>query len=169
MQQRLALIQHIAAIKDITNDTLLSDDVDIKRRLLSSLKRQLNGLERRFERMHCGVDVKMCAQYFLGKEMHIADPLQCCRYYDGADTPNALLAEYEMRWMQKRNDENQHEYMLDMMSEYMYHGLMMFADYDKAPMSLKALLFNRFCHWSSGGVDEFKEWYYNTYKAEALR
>lgn len=110
----------------------------------------------------------------------IEDPLQCCRYYNGEkenpfedkDQNNAMLWFYERCWMEQRNlalDNDNYRFLFDMVKEYMYYGLMMFADHDKAPVTLKSLLFNRYCHWNYADVDEFKYWYNNTYKAEAIR
>lgn len=177
MQQRHALTKQIATIKNTIQGTMLHNEWDITRRLLPSLKRQLNGLQGRFEKMRCSVDVVMCAQCLIkGEAELIKDPLQCCRYYDGktieSGTKNALLAEYEMQWIEWRKaafDSDKYRLIFDMVIEYMNDGLMMFADYDKAPITLKALLFNRYCHWNYAGAEEFKYWYNNTYSKEALR
>ena len=176
LQQRYALKEQIATIENTIQGTILHNEWDITRRLLPSLKRQLKGLERRFQKMHCDADIVMCAQCILDWETEIKDPLQCCRYYDGITiekgTTKTLLAEYEMRWMEWRgaaHNTGNYRYMVDLVKEYMYYGLMMFEDSDKAPVSLKALLFNRYSHWNYAGADEFKYWYNNTYKAEAIR
>lgn len=176
LQMRYALIEQIATIERTIQGTVLHNEWDITRRLLPSLKRQLNGLERRFQKMHCDADIVMCAQCILDWEAEIKDPLQCCRYYDGITiekgTTKTLMAEYEMRWLEWRcaaHSTDNYRYMVDMIKEYMYYGLMMFEDSDKAPVSLKALLFNRYCHWNYGSADAFKSWYKNTYTAEAIR
>lgn len=177
LQQRHALTKQIATIKNTIQGTMLHNEWDITRRLLPSLKRQLNGLQGRFEKMRCSVDVVMCAQCLIkGEAELIKDPLQCCRYYDGktieSGTKNALLAEYEMQWIEWRKaafDSDKYRLIFDMVIEYMNDGLMMFADYDKAPITLKAMLFNRYCHWNYAGAEEFKYWYNNTYSKEALR
>lgn len=177
LQQRYALTKQIAAIESTIQGTMLHNEWDITRRLLPSLKRQLNGLQGRFEKMRCSVDVVMCAQCILNGETEmIKEPLQCCRYYDGkaieSGMKNALLAEYEMLWIEWRSaalDSGNYRLIFDMVTEYMNYGLMMFADNDKAPLSLKALLFNRYCHWNYAGAEEFKYWYNNTYSKEALR
>ena len=177
MQQRYALTKQIAAIESTIQGTMLHNEWDITRRLLPSLKRQLNGLQGRFEKMRCSVDVVMCAQCILNGETEmIKEPMQCCRYYDGkaieSGMKNALLAEYEMLWIEWRSaalDSGNYRLIFDMVTEYMNYGLMMFADNDKAPLSLKALLFNRYCHWNYAGAEEFKYWYNNTYSKEALR
>lgn len=177
LQQRYALTKQIAAIESTIQGTMLHNEWDITRRLLPSLKRQLNGLQGRFEKMRCSVDVVMCAQCILNGETEmIKEPMQCCRYYDGkaieSGMKNALLAEYEMLWIEWRSaalDSGNYRLIFDMVTEYMNYGLMMFADNDKAPLSLKALLFNRYCHWNYAGAEEFKYWYNNTYSKEALR
>lgn len=177
MQQRYSLTKQISTIESTIQGTMLHNEWDITRRLLPSLKRQLNGLQGRFEKMRCSVDVVMCAQCLIkGEAELIKEPLQCCRYYDGqaieSGMKNALLAEYEMQWIEWSKaafDSGKYRLIFDMVIEYMNDGLMMFADYDKAPLSLKALLFNRYCHWNYAGAEEFKYWYNNTYSKEALR
>lgn len=94
-----------------------------------------------------------------------------CRYYKGEkecpfDAEQALLWDYERRWCKVQNDKDSS--MNDMLNEYNISGLCSFEPYDGTPVSLKALLFNRFCHWSSGAMHEciepFKKWYVDTYK-----
>lgn len=169
LQMRLTLMQQIATIENAIQGTLLSNDVDIKQRLLPSLKRQLKGLQNQFEKKWSRVNVESCAHFILdGERELITEPLLCCRYYDGkaiAEDENALYAEYEMFWTEWRQpNSDSYSYMADIIVEYLYYGLMWFADHDKAPLSLKALLFNRYCHWNYGGVDGFKNWYNNTYR-----
>ena len=46
------------------------------------------------------------------------------------------------------------------MNEYIHHGLEDFSSGDGVPMTLKVILFNRFC----GKLEEFREWYLTFYK-----
>lgn len=166
------LLHQIATIENATKDTLLSGDWDIKKRVLPNLKRSLKRLKNSFEKGGLRIDTKCCAQYILDMESEqITDPLQCCRYYNGqqiADDENAVFAEYEMRWMEWRCSTREDDYslLLSSVADYISSGLMMFDEYDNTPISLKALLFNRWCHWGggwSGDNNGFKKWYYNNY------
>lgn len=100
-----------------------------------------------------------------------------CRYYKGEktnpfknDDERALLWDYERAWcdMQRTRDE----YVNDMVNEYNVSGLTEFEPYDGTPVSLKAFLFNRYCHWNSGStydcVEPFKSWYKGTYTKTGL-
>lgn len=172
LQMRHTLIEQISTIENNIKGTLLSNDEDIKQELLPCLKRTLKGLDRRFLRAGGFQDPVYCARLILdGEKEQITDPLQCCRYYNGqqiADDENAVFAEYEMRWMEWRSSTREDGYSLLLSSvvDYINCGLMMFDEYDKAPISLKALLFNRWCHWGGGWSNDpnsFKAWYYKNY------
>ncbi len=95
------------------------------------------------------------------------------RYYKGEDKnpsptgDNALLWEYEKKWVDLflAEDDTLTEYWND----YYAYGLLDFATDDSTPMSLKALLFNRYCYWNSGiskDGKEFKEWYTQYYRSQ---
>ena len=121
------------------------------------------------------IDVKCCAIYILDMEAEqIQDPLSCCRYYKGIEiidhsegcNNNARFAGYEKKWMEWRvsREQSDYDYMVDIVVEYIIAGLMMFEEHDIAPISLKALLYNRYCHWSySPTRDDFKGFYYINY------
>lgn len=175
LQMRHTLIEQISTIENNIKDTLLSNDVDIRQKLLPSLKRTLRGLDKRFLRAGGMQDPVYCARLIAEFEREqIKEPLQYCRYYTGNDNKAeseqiGVLYDYERIWVQfilKGGDEPN---FVRMIAEYMYYGLLWFNEHDKAPISLKALFFNRYCHWNYGGADEFKYWYNNTYKAEAIR
>lgn len=173
-QRRNNIIQQIATIENATKDTLLSGDWDIKKRLLPNLKRSLKRLQNHYGKGEMGINAKCCAQYILDMESEeILDPLQYCRYYDGqTDTQGEnvhYLAGYEKGWCEFQRTKNHYGFYVDIITVYICDGLMMFADFDKAPISLKALLYSRYCNWDYGGADEFKYWYSNTYSKEAIR
>ena len=173
-QRRNYLIHQIATIENATKDTLLSGDWDIKKSLLPSLKRTLKRLQNRFEKGGWRIDAKCCAHYILDMESEqITDPLQHCRYYDGQTNPQGenvhYLAGYEAGWYEFQRTKNHYGFFVDIIAVYICDGLMMFADYDKAPISLKALLYSRHCNWDYGGANEFKYWFCNTYSKEAIR
>lgn len=91
--------------------------------------------------------------------------LKQCRYYNGHESNN-LFADYERIWI-NRILENPHHFD-GYIEEYKFFGLGDFNLTDGVPISLKALLFNRFYHWSGGyGIDNdrdsFKDWYNRQY------
>lgn len=94
-----------------------------------------------------------------------------CRYYKGEDKnpysdERSLLWDYERDWCEMQRKKSD---LLDtIMSDYNVAGLEDFECVDGTPVSLKAFLFNRYCHWSSGSpiecVEPFKQYYVETYK-----
>ena len=176
LQMRRCIMEQISSIENAKEGTLLSNDEDVRKRLLPGLKRMLKGLQKRFEKGGMNIDVKCCAQYILDMEQEqITDPLKCCRYYthqDLSDNNDALFADYEKRWIEWNSlssEKRDHNYMVELVSDYMCYGLLRFDEYDKAPISLKALLFNRFCHWDYvSSPDAFKEWFHCYYCKKQL-
>lgn len=94
-----------------------------------------------------------------------------CRYYNGDDKPSdsivkakkVLLFEYEQRWCEDEKFRN--ERSPDVI-EFIGVGLAKKTEKDNVPITLKALLFNRYKHWAGGyGSDEedFLEWYSSYY------
>lgn len=99
------------------------------------------------------------------------DLIEYCRYYKGEEEcpeniskdRNGSLWFYEKVWAtaESHRDEN-----CDDILEYIHYGLKDFNDDDGVPITLKALLFNRYCHWSGGygnDAEDFKEWYKKYY------
>ena len=108
--------------------------------------------------------------------MEKKDYLPFCRYYKGEkENPykrgnNYLFWFYEKRWIEYSVDKN--STLGDMLDEYIEAGLSEFQMIDNTPITLKSLLFNRYCHWFGGyGLLEdakgFKTFYSNDYKKEA--
>ena len=158
-QMRFALMKQIFSIEDMTKGNILSTDIDIKKHLLPKLKRTLKGLKGRFEKAGNSVDAILCAQYIVDMESeYIANPVQLCKYYNRSNSDTSLFASYEHIWLEKSKNDN-----LNYVIEYIHNGLMRFAEYDNTPISLKALLFNRYGHWVGGDVDGFKQWYNEFY------
>ena len=54
-------------------------------------------------------------------------------------------------------------YLEEITNEYRSQGLENFSEEDGTPISLKAILFNRYEHWLEGGTDGFKRFYRKTY------
>ena len=99
------------------------------------------------------------------------DLLHHCRYYHGekeAPKPDvkAMFWQYERRWLQLMTDAKGTT-LEDMIDDYNLAGLAHFQMQDDTPLSLKALLFSRFCHWRSASLqdcaEEFQKWYQEEY------
>jgi len=109
--------------------------------------------------------------------MDKADLIKNCRYYRGEEhCPSeaiGLFWDYERLWVEwvleaQENENCDAAKRLDNMTrEYLKAGYKDFSLYDGVPVSLKALLFNRFEHWNQS--DGFKEFYLKYYSDEALR
>lgn len=102
--------------------------------------------------------------------------LQYCRYYKGEENcppeiqaaEKSLLWDYEMFWVtseehRDENSANAREYRRDVLPQ--------FNEDDGTPMTLKALLYNRYTHWAGGyalqdDIRNFKEWYHTFYLGE---
>ena len=87
--------------------------------------------------------------------------LKHCFYY-GKNVPEGYGAHvghmYEKHWVQFHfaNDD----YLLNETICYIRAGLGDLCANDGVPISMKAILFNRFCHWGYGETpDTFREWY----------
>ncbi|WP_288910160.1 hypothetical protein [uncultured Bacteroides sp.] len=101
--------------------------------------------------------------------------LPFCRYYKGEEEnpykngDKNLFWFYEEKWIAL--SINKDDILGDMLDEYISAGLSEFNMMDDTPITLKALLFNRYCHWCGGyGLIEdakaFKKFYLNSYKKE---
>lgn len=96
-----------------------------------------------------------------------------CRYYHGEDKnpysntdERSLLWDYEQNWCDMQRTKS--DLMDTIMYDYNIVGLSEYESMDGTPVSLKAYLFNRYCHWSSGSpiecVEPFKQYYNEVYK-----
>ena len=88
-----------------------------------------------------------------------------CRYYKGesdcpAKTPFSFW-NYERKWVELSLDES--DMLNQLVDEYVAYGLRDFSQLDNTPLSLCALLFNRFSRWKGCYIDEFREWYNREY------
>lgn len=101
------------------------------------------------------------------------DLIPFCRYYKGeTEKPketNVLFWEYEKKWVKlsenPKEDSESFNMVINWLDDYMRAGLSLFKNDDGVPITLKALLFNRYTHWMQTN-DGFKEWYTNQYKQE---
>ena len=91
----------------------------------------------------------------------MAPYLAHCFYY-GKNVPKDCGAQvghsYEACWVRFHFDKD--DYLLNETISYIREGLSDFCADDGVPISMKAILFNRFCHWGWGETpDTFREWY----------
>lgn len=103
--------------------------------------------------------------------------LPFCRYYKGEkENPykegnEALFWDYEKKWIEltfEAYQGNDSPILGTYINEYVSAGLGQFDMTDTAPATLKALLFNRYLHFTSysikEGAEPFKKFYNEQYK-----
>lgn len=105
--------------------------------------------------------------------------LRYCRYYKGEkempkfdNQDKELFWSYEKVWVESKSGENNHDMLAKMIGEYVAAGLGGFEIYDDTPMTLKAMLFNRYLKGGlsmSEAAEPFKKFYRDYYIAEAER
>lgn len=96
------------------------------------------------------------------------DLLKFCRYYHGEKDCNSkdkdiqMLFKIEKMWVDRMlSKDSDFDALLD---EYITFGLTSFSETDDVPVTLKALLFNRFNQYNDRiDVDAFKTWYKRYY------
>lgn len=101
---------------------------------------------------------------FLPKEFYdiiVAPYLAHCFYY-GKNVPEDCGAHvghmYEENWVRFHFDDS--DYLLNETLFYIKEGLGDFHANDGVPISMKAILYNRFCHWGWAETpDTFRRWY----------
>lgn len=104
--------------------------------------------------------------------------LKYCRYYKGEksnpfkgkDGYNGYFWDYERVWVEQTllsYKETETSFFDDMIEEYLHSGLATFQQKDDTPVTLKALLYNRYGHWSGlpmlENAEPFKKWYLHEY------
>lgn len=99
------------------------------------------------------------------------DLLRFCRYYRGeSDNPfknddtRAILWDYERTWV---SDNLKDGDFSDYLNDYIAVGLQDFAKYDDTPVTLKAMLFNRYAkseYSMQSAVPRFKDFYNKYYR-----
>ena len=101
---------------------------------------------------------------FLPKEFYdiIAAPYLAHCFYYGKNVPEDCGAHvghmYEEYWVRFHFDES--DYLTTETINYIKEGLGNFCADDGVPVSMKALLYNRFCHWGwCETPDTFRSWY----------
>lgn len=95
--------------------------------------------------------------------------LKVCRYYKGEedcpfnDQDRSMLWFYERSWVLDMENDR---FEKSLIGDYIYVGLSGFANNDNTPLTLKALLFNRFCkgvYSMADAVEPFKNMYLKFY------
>ena len=102
--------------------------------------------------------------------MNKKDLLKFCRYYKGndnikpSDPDTQAFYRIEQMWVYLRVNkfDETSDIFSKVLSEYLLAGLREFEKYDDTPITLKALLFNRFIKYNERvDIEGFKEWYYS--------
>lgn len=95
--------------------------------------------------------------------------LKYCRYYHGEkecklkDAQDCALWLYERAWVNAMMSEHD-EVISRYLDEYVERDLTRFSEQDNVPVTLKALLFNRYMSTAEmANVDDFKQWYTDKY------
>lgn len=97
------------------------------------------------------------------------DQIQYCRYYKGEKRnpysgDAAMFWESEKWWLESFSDSEKELVLQDAVAHFIRLGMEHFEDKDGTPMTLKAILFNRYEHWIEGGPEDYREWYLTSYK-----
>lgn len=92
------------------------------------------------------------------------DLIRQCRYYGkpNLEGDDNMFSFYESCWVNCMLDNpNSLDWEI---REYIGYGLEHFSEDDSVPIGIKAILFNRYSHWSYYLlIDEFKDWYLRNY------
>lgn len=97
------------------------------------------------------------------------DLLKFCRYYKGeqncpyTDNTKSMLWDFERTWV---NDVLHDADFNELLTEYMNVGLRDFSETDDTPITLKAILFNRYAktaYTMQDAVPSFKDFYKKYY------
>ena len=97
----------------------------------------------------------------------LAPYLEHCFYYGKNESEDGLGASvghmYEQSWVMFHFDkvpENEESYLMSETIDYINSGLGDFCADDGVPISMKAILYNRYCHWGWDETpDTFRQWY----------
>lgn len=100
------------------------------------------------------------------------DLLHHCRYYKGEDNikttdpDKQTFCKIEKEWVELTlsNKKEQPDILSDVLNEYILAKMREFEQYDDTPITLKALLFNRFIKYNERyDIETFKKWYRDKY------
>lgn len=101
------------------------------------------------------------------------DAISFCRYYNGNsknDIENDLnpetqtIKKNERAWVELVTHDDLTDELSERLSEYLSAGLREFEKFDDTPITLKAVLFNRFIKYNERyDIEAFKKWYLDSY------
>lgn len=90
-----------------------------------------------------------------------------CRYYDGKEVCpegfDSSLWDYERIWVEEHFTDGGLEVIRQRIDYYKSCGLGSFMSDDGTPIAIKALLWNRYEHWTGYDKEDFKKWYKRSY------
>lgn len=99
--------------------------------------------------------------------MRKEDLIKSCRYYKG-EKDNPYSGDKGMFWACEQSyvelSMSEDDRLVACYDEYHAHGLADFENKDGVPLLLKALIYNRYQHWSEGTPSGFKKMYKERYK-----
>ena len=106
--------------------------------------------------------------------MAAKDFIKYCRFYHGeGECPEEVIKRrdgeivrwYESVWVRMNLDGEHADYFKLIVEEYNAYGMSDFSTDDGAPITLKALLFNRYYHQGTVtyGGEAFRQWYLKYY------
>ncbi len=99
------------------------------------------------------------------------DAISSCRYYKGEEKPPVKLNDVqanvwkiESYWVDMVTSEDD-EVFRTILNQYLSANLRLFCRTDNVPITLKALLYNRYLQYNEGmgNNNEFKKWYEKNY------
>ena len=99
------------------------------------------------------------------------DAISFCRYYRGEkESPENLsdaeanVWKIESYWVDMVTSDDD-EVFRTILNQYLSANLRLFCRTDNVPITLKALLYNRYLQYNEGmgNIDEFKKWYEENY------
>lgn len=98
------------------------------------------------------------------------DAISSCRYYKGEKVGNYQHPEtqtfnkIERAWVELVTHDDLTDELSERLSEYLSAGLRDFEKFDNTPITLKAVLFNRFIKYNERyDIEAFKKWYEKNY------
>ncbi len=103
-------------------------------------------------------------------DLEAAELISKCRVFNGEDQiPEELPEDLHFIWKYERfwveNTINEDFSFGDLLTDYLNAGLREFEQTDDTPITLKAILYNRFCqHLEMTNAVEFRKWYVDYYQ-----
>ena len=97
----------------------------------------------------------------MNRDMKKEDAIKLCRYLNkniAGDADVRLFVTCETIWVERMTDDDYS--FADLLEDYFTAGLREFEQMDDTPITLKAVLFNRFCqYYDRIDVEAFRQFY----------